>query len=277
MKEFGFPLVMFRLSDRLFGLDSSCVNEMLVLPPLAHLPATQDYIRGVMNLRGTVIMVVDLRKMMNMSTVEQDLAKLIELLGKREQDHINWLTELDNSIKEHREFKLTTNPHACAFGKWYDTYKATNVIMENHLRKFDAPHKRIHALGMEAVTLVKNSKVEEATALIEREKNVTLALLVNLFAEAKKLMRETVREIVIVLTHQGRSIGVSVDSIESVEHLKEDTVDEIPGISAQISNGLVTKTGKTLKGEKIVMLINTEEIFQDSGMAVDLAAIEPVK
>jgi purine-binding chemotaxis protein CheW len=198
-------------------------------------------------------------------------------LGKREQDHINWLTELDNSIKEHREFKLTTNPHACAFGKWYDTYKATNVIMENHLRKFDAPHKRIHALGMEAVTLVKNSKVEEATALIEREKNVTLALLVNLFAEAKKLMRETVREIVIVLTHQGRSIGVSVDSIESVEHLKEDTVDEIPGISAQISNGLVTKTGKTLKGEKIVMLINTEEIFQDSGMAVDLAAIEPVK
>ncbi|MBI3794680.1 MAG: chemotaxis protein CheW [Nitrospinae bacterium] len=264
MDGLDFPYTTFRLADRLFGLESSYVHEMLVLPELAHVPTAKEHIRGVINIRGKVILVVDLRKMMRMATVTEDTENLIELLGKREQDHLNWIAELENSIKERREFKLTTDPHKCAFGKWYDAYKAKNVMMENHLKKFDAPHKRIHALGTEAVALAKDQKYDDALALVARERMGTLSLLVNLFAEAKTLLRETMREIVIVLGNGENSIGVSVDNIESVEHLKEGSIEDIRGISTEFKHALVTKIGKTLRGEKIVMLINTSEIFQDS-------------
>jgi len=270
MKENEFPWVTFRLGERFFGIESSCVMEMLVLPELSQLPSPADFIRGVMNLRGTVILVVDLRKRMKMQSVSQDVEALVELLGKREQDHMNWINELENSTREGREFKLTTNPHACAFGKWYDAYKATNVILENHLKKFDTPHKRIHALGTEVVEMVKKGRKEEALKLIESEKKGTLAILVGLFAEAKKLMRETLREIVIVLRHNDRTVGLTVDAIESVEHLKEGSIDAIQGLAAQLKDGLVTKTGKTQKGEKIVMLVNAEEVFKDTESSVEL-------
>ncbi|MBI5178550.1 MAG: chemotaxis protein CheW [Nitrospinae bacterium] len=268
MNENDVPWVTFRLGERFFGIESSYVMEMLVLPDLSHLPTPADYIRGVMNLRGTVILVVDLRRRMNMHSVAQDVEALVELLGKREQDHLNWITELENSVKEGREFKLTTNPHACAFGKWYDTYKASNVILENHLKKFDAPHKRIHSLGIEAVEMVKKGQREDALKLIERERKGTLGLLAGLFAEAKKLLRETLREIVIVLNYEGRTVGVTVDAIESVEHLKEGSIEEIHGLAAQLKDGLVSMTGKTQKGEKIVMLVNTGEVFKDTVAAL---------
>ncbi len=270
MREYEFPWVTFRLGERLFGLESSYVMEMLVLPELSQLPTAADYVRGVVNLRGSVILVVDLRKKMRMRAATADVEELVDLLGKREEDHHKWLDELEASVKEERDFKLTTDPHGCAFGKWYDTFKPTNVILENHLKKFDEPHKRIHALGTEAITLVKAGKRDEALAMIEHERSRTLGLLVNLFADAKKILRETLREIVIVLKHGERTVGVTVDTIESVEYLKEGTIEDIPGLSAQLKDGLVTRTGKTARGERIVMLINAEEVFADAHAAVDL-------
>ncbi len=269
-KEYEFPWVTFRLAERLFGIESSYVMEMLVLPGMSELPTAADYVRGVVNLRGTVILVVDLRKKMRMPSASQHVDELIELLAHREEDHHKWVNELEASVKEGRDFKLTTDPHGCAFGKWYDTYKPTNLMLENHLKKFDEPHKRIHALGAEVIALMKTGKRDEALARIEKERGNTLKQLADLFAEAKKILRETLREIIIVLNNGQRTIGVTVDSIESVEHLKEGTIDEIPGFSTLLKDGLVTRTGKTARGEKIVLLMNVDEVFSDAHAAVDL-------
>ena len=273
MKEYEFPWVTFRLADRLFGIESSFVMEMLVLPAMSQLPATADYMRGVMNLRDNVILVVDLRRKMRMPSASQHVDELVELLAHREEDHHKWVNELEASVKENREFKLTTDPHACAFGKWYDTYKPTNLILENHLKKFDEPHKRIHALGTEVIMLMKAKKGDEAATRIEYERSRTLTQLTTLFAEAKNILRETLREIIIVLNNGERTVGVTVDTIESVEYLKEGTIDEIPGLSSQLKDGLVTHTGKTARGEKIVLLMNVDEIFSDAHAAADLGQV----
>lgn len=271
MKEYEFPWVTFRLADRIFGIESSYVMEMLVLPEMSQLPAAADYVRGVVNLRGSVILVVDLRKKMRMPSASQHIEELIELLMHREEDHRKWVNALEASVKEGHDFKLTTDPHACAFGKWYDTYKATNLILENHLKKFDQPHKRIHALGIEVIALMKAGKREEALTLIEYERSRTLEQLVGLFAEAKQILRDTLREIIIVLNNGQRTLGVTVDAIESVEYLKEGTIDEMPGLTSQLKDGLVTRTGKTARGEKIVLLVDVNQLFSDAHAAVDLS------
>lgn len=273
MKEYEFPWVTFRLAERLFGIESSYVKEMLLLPEMSQLPTAADYVRGVMNLRDNVILVVDLRKKMRMPSASRNIEELIELLTHREEDHRKWVNALEASAKEGHEFKLTTDPHACAFGKWYDTYKPTNLILENHLRKFDDPHKRIHGLGINVIALMKAQKRDEALALIEHERARTLAQLVNLFAEAKNILRDTLREIIIVLNNGQRTLGVTVDTIESVEYLKEGTIDEMPGLTSQLKGGLVTRTGKTARGEKIVLLMNVGELYSDAHTAVDLSGV----
>ena len=51
----------FKLEEELFGLDIGKVREVLDFTTVTKVPQTPDYMRGVINLRGSVIPVVDLR------------------------------------------------------------------------------------------------------------------------------------------------------------------------------------------------------------------------
>lgn len=52
----------FRLNDELFGLNINLVREVLEYTRITKVPLTAPYIRGVINVRGSVVPVVDLRR-----------------------------------------------------------------------------------------------------------------------------------------------------------------------------------------------------------------------
>jgi purine-binding chemotaxis protein CheW len=51
----------FKLDEELFALDISKVREVLDFTSITKVPQTPDYMRGVINLRGSVVPVVDMR------------------------------------------------------------------------------------------------------------------------------------------------------------------------------------------------------------------------
>ncbi|PKL38052.1 MAG: chemotaxis protein CheW [Spirochaetae bacterium HGW-Spirochaetae-1] len=55
-------LVSFVLDDVEYGVDILAVHEILRIPDITRLPNTPHFIKGVINLRGNVIPVVDVRK-----------------------------------------------------------------------------------------------------------------------------------------------------------------------------------------------------------------------
>ncbi|HEY5513727.1 MAG TPA: chemotaxis protein CheW [Geomonas sp.] len=61
----------FRLEDELFALDIGKVREVLDFTSITKVPQTPDYMRGVINLRGSVVPVVDLRLKFGMTMAEQ--------------------------------------------------------------------------------------------------------------------------------------------------------------------------------------------------------------
>jgi purine-binding chemotaxis protein CheW len=61
----------FRLADELFALDIGKVREVLDFTSITKVPQTPDYMRGVINLRGSVVPVVDLRLKFGMKMSEQ--------------------------------------------------------------------------------------------------------------------------------------------------------------------------------------------------------------
>ena len=54
--------ITFRLGDELFAINVAQVREVLELPPVTKVPTAPDYMRGVVNVRGKAIPVVDLRR-----------------------------------------------------------------------------------------------------------------------------------------------------------------------------------------------------------------------
>jgi purine-binding chemotaxis protein CheW len=51
----------FRLASEEYGIEILKVQEIMGMMPVTHVPRTPEFVRGVINLRGKVIPVVDLR------------------------------------------------------------------------------------------------------------------------------------------------------------------------------------------------------------------------
>ena len=57
----GVQLVSFRLAREEYGIEITKVQEIILLGEITRIPQTPDFIKGLINLRSTVIPVVDLR------------------------------------------------------------------------------------------------------------------------------------------------------------------------------------------------------------------------
>ncbi len=60
----------FRLGQEIYGLEILKVREIIGLMDVTEVPRTPSYVRGVINLRGKIIPVVDLRSKFGMEEVE---------------------------------------------------------------------------------------------------------------------------------------------------------------------------------------------------------------
>jgi purine-binding chemotaxis protein CheW len=60
----------FRLDDEVFALDISKVREVLDFTTITKVPRTPEFLRGVINLRGSVVPVLDLRLKFGMTKTE---------------------------------------------------------------------------------------------------------------------------------------------------------------------------------------------------------------
>lgn len=64
-------LVVFKLATEEYAIDIAHVSEIRKMLVITRVPKTPDYYLGVMNLRGSVLPVIDLKKRLNLPSVKQ--------------------------------------------------------------------------------------------------------------------------------------------------------------------------------------------------------------
>jgi len=72
-----YQLVVFEVGSESFGIDISLVQEIIRLQPITEVPRAPMYVKGVINLRGKVIPVVDLRERFGFAVNEETKATRI--------------------------------------------------------------------------------------------------------------------------------------------------------------------------------------------------------
>lgn len=70
-------LVVFELAKETYGVDISRVQEIIRFQEITKVPKVPDFIEGVINLRGNVIPVIDLRKRFDFEEIEKTNATRI--------------------------------------------------------------------------------------------------------------------------------------------------------------------------------------------------------
>ena len=79
-------LVVFDLSTESYGVDIGAVREIIRLQDITKVPRTPEFVEGVINLRGKVIPVVDLRKRFGLPAEKESKENRIVVVDIGAQD-----------------------------------------------------------------------------------------------------------------------------------------------------------------------------------------------
>jgi len=255
------PWAIVQAKNQAFAVATQDLREMVIMPEVAEIPDVPDYVRGVINLRGRVIPLLDLRKRMGLTSAREETESFCTLMEQREQDHRRWLNELEASVKECRPFTLATDPHKCAFGKWYDTYHADNSWVDGLLKRFDAPHQEIHGIAIQVENLKAKEAHGAAEELIRKTREGALAKMLKLFADLRELARHAGRETAVVLQNEGKMFAISIDLAESIEKLQPGSIEEVPAAVPIANDAVVKRFGKRAKNGEVVLIIETDRLM----------------
>lgn len=115
----------FKLADEEYGLEILKVQEIIQMQAVTRVPRTPDYVRGVINLRGKVIPVVDLRKKFSLDTVKDTEKTCIIVVQIAQTDthsdgHVVMGIIIDE-VKEVLDIKAENIEETPSFGASIDT------------------------------------------------------------------------------------------------------------------------------------------------------------
>lgn len=262
-EKMDLPWILLDVAGLVYAISCKNVLSLNQLSTVTPLPVAPPEIRGVIDFRGHPIQLVDTKKLFNLKSSEEEIKDFSDMMDARLNDHINWLNTLEKCVKDNVDFTLTTDPHKCAFGKWYDGYndnaKKSNLMFSITFARFDKPHKAIHQIGITAKELIEKNNKKAAIELIEEAKDSGLKQMLHLFDDLKEAYREGKKEIVVVIGHEDNSMSLSVDEIVAIEHLFEFDQDLIKNTmtNTEYLAGLAKR-----KNGNSVMLLNDEYLLE---------------
>ncbi|MFZ5929371.1 MAG: chemotaxis protein CheW [Acidobacteriota bacterium] len=266
------PWVVVQVWHHHAALHSSIVRELVIQPDVTPVPRMPDYIRGVMNWRGKIIPNIDLRLRLGMPSARGELNELAGLITAHAADHMAWIEELENSLSGRRPFTLTTDPHACAFGRWYDNYRTGNLTIDALLRKMDAPHKAVHAIAVQVEALKEQGRFEEAKRLVDSTRETTLSRLLDLFTGFEQAIEENHSPVAIILNTSGALAALTVDRVEAVEAIDPSTIEPLADSGVESRSSLIRFIARRGKDAGLVGLIDESQILESAAGLHELEA-----
>ena len=90
----------FKLDDEVFALDITKVREVLDFTTVTKVPRTPEFMRGVINLRGSVVPVVDLRLKFGMTKTEKTVNTCVIIVEVAVDSETTVLGALADSVQE---------------------------------------------------------------------------------------------------------------------------------------------------------------------------------
>lgn len=90
----------FHLSQEQYGVSLLAVREIIGLMDITHVPRTPQYVRGVINLRGRIIPVVDLRQKFGMKAIDDTEVTCIIVVEMNYDDQVIQIGILVDEVDE---------------------------------------------------------------------------------------------------------------------------------------------------------------------------------
>ncbi|NQU20520.1 MAG: purine-binding chemotaxis protein CheW [Candidatus Nealsonbacteria bacterium] len=100
----SLQLVSFRLADETYGIEITKIREIILIGEITRIPQTPHYVKGLINLRSTVIPVIDLRARFDLPDAEltdESRIMVLNVAGKTVGIVVDGVSEVLRVSNEH--------------------------------------------------------------------------------------------------------------------------------------------------------------------------------
>jgi purine-binding chemotaxis protein CheW len=133
----SLQFVVFGIGKELYGVGIDCIHEIVRVPDLTDIPDAPGFLEGLINLRGRIIPVIDLRKRLRITGAER--TKSTRVL-------------------------ITENVGSAAGGTVGLLVDTVSEVLRIHPDAVEAPPEMISAIGVEYITGV--AKVDDRLIIL---------------------------------------------------------------------------------------------------------------
>jgi len=110
----------FILNGEEYGVDILCVQEIRVWSSVTELPNKPDYIKGVINLRGIIIPIIDLRQRFGQESLEYNEQTVTIILRNKDSEKTMVIGIVVDAVSEVYKFDKKSIKAPPAFGNKID-------------------------------------------------------------------------------------------------------------------------------------------------------------
>lgn len=101
--------LLFKIADEEYGIEISCVKEIINIVPITQVPSTPNYVKGIVNLRGDIVPIIEIRTRFRMPHMEyDDLTCIIVIEDGGEK--IGFVVDAVNEVKYINKSKISSPP-----------------------------------------------------------------------------------------------------------------------------------------------------------------------
>lgn len=261
-----YPSIVFDVAGNLFSVNSKYIDGIVQLQEYTQDASAKGPIRGMMQYRGSAVTLYELRKAMDMGSLEDEFDKFCEMIDARKGDHERWVAALEETARTGAPFTLATDPHKCALGKWRDAFESDIDAVNFQLSQLDVPHASLHKSAEQILGLWKEGGDDPANhkaimAIYEHVRDVYMPSVLSMLEEIKHLFRGAVFREMVLLLNVREHFGVIVENIHSVEHLTEVSDASLLRKFAQYS--YITSIQKSDKLKGLIANIDMGKLLEE--------------
>ena len=143
--------IKIEMGDETFGIDIGFVDNILRMQRITRVPNMASYIKGVINLRGEIVPIINLRAKMGLEEIEETKATRIIIIKMEQVGKVGFIVDCVKEVVSISEEQVESMK--------YDSMDDTTHFVSAVGKEADSI---ISLLDLNAVVLDKNIKEENA-------------------------------------------------------------------------------------------------------------------
>lgn len=252
-------MVTFRIAREEFAFPMEHVREILRVQTPKQVPDAPDYVLGVLTVRGRILPVIDLRRLLQQGSLADEFAD--NCRPQRDQ-YEGWLDQTEKAFgtSSHAKVDGSVAEH---LRKWIaDTNSSSQSLMEE-LAKARTLNEKVIKQIQDRVKYEEGGDID-ATRSCEDELlstgRDTVAALRRFEAQIAQNIHEDQR--IIVVDSGGFVLGLVVDHVHEVLNVPKSLMEPLPQIT---SGGGMELSGvaKLDDGARLIMLLDVANLMKD--------------